>query len=115
MWGAETAPRTSPSFVAPRRSRGAPLLSFITLRSHGGGRARDGQLDGEAAAARLVVLEADGAAVLGGDLADDRQAETHAGHLGREVRQEELVAVLLRDARAVVAHDDAHVGGAGQV
>src|SRR5215510_3681889 len=59
-------------------------------RLHRDGGAGDGDFDDEAGALGLVVLDPDRAAVLAHDLVDDRQAEAHAGHLRREVGQEEL-------------------------
>src|SRR6187401_2113978 len=73
------------------------------------------QLHHEARAARLVVLRPDRAEVLLHDAAHDREPEPAAAPLGREVRHEELVAVRGRDARAVVAHAQAHASGAAVV
>src|SRR3989441_12586738 len=70
------------------------------------GGARHGHLDDEPAAARLVVLDVDRAAVLGYDLPDDRQPEPHARGLGREAGQKELLLVLGTDAGPGVGHDD---------
>ena len=46
--------------------------------------------------------------MLGDDAPDDRETETAAAALGRVVRQEEFLALLRRNARAVVRDDDAH-------
>src|SRR5262245_16226042 len=71
-----------------------------------GGSARHRQLHHEAGAGRLVVLDPDRPAVLGHDLVYDRQAQSHARDLRGEVREEESLAILVADARAVVGHDD---------
>src|SRR5688572_18629699 len=91
------------------------MCSPATSGLHGGGRARHGHLDDEAAPRGLVVLDADHAAVLVDDLADDGQPEPHPGHLGREVGEEELLAILARDAGAVVAHGQAYAPALGHV
>ena len=65
------------------------------------------QLDCKARAARRVVADLDAAAVLGDDAAHDRQAEAAAAPLRRVVRQEQLLALGRRNARAVVGDDDA--------
>src|SRR5439155_4107534 len=106
------APLPMPPRIGCARKAGAqtavrstrPWAHALCLDRRGG--ARHGHLDDEPAAARLVVLDMDRAAVLGHDLPDDRQPEPHARGLGREVGQKELLLVLRTDAGPGVGHDD---------
>src|SRR5262249_61227494 len=73
------------------------------LHRHAGAGDRD--LDDEARALGLVVLDPDRAAVLAHDLVDDREPQAHPGNLGREVRQEQLLLFISRVARAAAGDD----------
>src|SRR5688572_23962104 len=88
-----------------RSSSTIRMCSPGMLGLHGGGSARGRQLDHEPAAARVVVLDADRAPVLGDDLLHDGQPEPHAAGLGGEVRLEQLLLVLAADPGAGVADD----------
>src|SRR5204862_3728751 len=67
-----------------------------------------GQLHHEAHPLGTVVLDSDHALVLLDDPAHDGQAEAASPLLGREMRHEELVAVLGRYAGAIVGHPEPH-------
>src|SRR5947208_12191813 len=109
---AMSAPGPAPQ--AHARCRAPNVLAGHRLRLHRRGGARHWHLDDEPAAAWLVVLDPDRAAVLRDDLVDYRQPEAHPGDLRREVGKEELLLVLGADARAGVRDDDARVPGLGQ-
>src|SRR5690606_13047645 len=64
------------------------------------------QVDAEDGTRWNVLAGVDGPAVLGDDPPDDRETKPAAAALGRVVRQEQLLPVLWRNARTVVAHRD---------
>src|SRR5206468_1359939 len=66
------------------------------------------QFYGEPRPVRRVVADLDASAVLRDDATHDRKPQTAAAPLRRVVRQEQLLALGWRNARAVVGDDHAH-------
>ena len=77
----------------------------------GGGDFGGGESDEEAGADGEIVLNADGAGVLGDDASGDGQAKAGAASFGGEIRKEETVFVFGRDAVAGVLDADFDVFG----
>src|ERR1051325_3286845 len=96
------APASASSSTSPGVNPGSAAEESLRC----GKRSSDscGQLDDEPSAVRTDLLHPDDAVVLLNDAADDGQPETAAALLGREVRHEELVGGVRRDAGAVVGH-----------
>src|SRR2546427_11202104 len=106
----------TPSSSSTTRTRSLAMRSFYSSRAApghsscpdtllGGGRR---QLDHEARAARPVALDPDASVVIGDNAVHDRQPQAGPLLLGREIGQEQPVAVLVADAGAVVGDLEPH-------
>src|SRR6185312_5767586 len=70
------------------------------------------QLDYESRARGNIVFDANSAAMLGNDMADNSQPETGAAVLCGEIRQEHLFLIDGRDAATGVGHNQIYgIGG----
>src|SRR5688572_18572725 len=98
------------------------VMNRLHQRALGGNGVRDGQIDQEGGALARVGVDGDRATVGLGDVLDERQSDAGAADVGSPRRLgpvealEDLALLLARDARALIADDEAQpVADARQV
>src|SRR5580704_17634056 len=104
-----------PANVSRMPASSSTTRMLCMLRNHRcrGGFGNDRQFDDEAGTDRIVFFHANGAMMIFHDAANDRQDQSRAALLGREIRKEEFPFQFAGDAMSGISDRNLNRGAAG--